>query len=288
VRFKQNIPALQKSNLCRETQARAGWPWWGLSLLIFVAGPNFARAVPPLVTDDPGTAEKAQFELFTGLEYLSEDHSITRHVPAFELDYGVTDRLQLTFAIPYVSTQGTNGFGDVTLELKYNFLKDQRKLPNASLTFEWTLPTASFSRGLGSGADAYFIHLPLEKTWGRFTALADFGYTIVGEPSLNGEREARKNTWVIGFAQKYQLAKRTNLLSEIYWETSDEPSKPSAFAASIGVEREIVKDFCLQAAVGRSLRDDARGGPDLRVYVGVHWFFDAPWKRSDTEKGDRK
>jgi len=252
-----------------------------LSAIALFAVEARTHAVPPLITDDPGTAEHAQFELFTGFEYLSQYGAITRHMPAFELDYGVTDQLQLTLAMPCVSTQGVTGFGDVTLELKYNFLKDQKKLPDMSLTFEWTLPSASFKRGLGNGAADYFIHVPVQKQWGWLTAQADFGYTVVGEPSIDGMHEARKNTWFIGFAQKYQIAKDTNLLSEIYWETGDEPGKSNTFAASVGFEREIVKDVTFQAVVGRSLREGAAGGPDLRAYVGLHWVFDAPWKSKE-------
>jgi hypothetical protein len=246
-----------------------------------------ARAVPPLATDDAETTERAQFELFSGFEYLSQDHTVTRTGPAVELDYGVTDKLELAYRSSYVSSQGARGFGDVTLELKYNLLKDQKKLPTVSFTLEWTLPTANFGHGLGEGAPEYFLHVPVEKTWGRFTAMADFGYSVVGEPTVDGMREDRQSAWFIGFAQSYKVTKSFNLLSEIYWATSEEPGKANSLAAGIGFEKEIVKDFTFHAVVERSLRSGALGGPDLRVYAGIHWVFDSPWK-SRGAKDDKK
>jgi len=38
-------------------------------------------------------------------------------------------------------------------------------------------------------------------------------------------------------------------------------------------------NLTVHAAVGKSVRDGNRGGPDLRVYAGLKCEFGAPWKR---------
>jgi hypothetical protein len=251
-------------------------------LSAFVSGMRL-NAVPPLVSGDVPTAEKNGFELYTGFLYESDAGSISRAIPCLELNYGISDRQEITFEIPYLSTDGKNGFGDATIGTKYVMLQETKKLPGIAGSFELKLRNGSFSRGLGSGAVNYDFRLRTEKAWGSFTTMANLGYTIVGEPHFDGTTDSRKNVWFASFVQEYKVTSKTNLLGEIYLETSDEPGQPNRFAANVGFEQEIVRDLTFQAAVGRSLREGTSGGPDLRAYVGLHWVFDAPWKPKEKE-----
>jgi Putative MetA-pathway of phenol degradation len=237
------------------------------------------RAVPPLVSGDVPTADKGTFEIFSGVRYQSESDSVNRQLPIVEFIYGLSDRQEITFEIPFLSQQGEHGFGDAVVGTKYNFIKETGTLPGISGSFELKLPTGSASRGLGSDTCDYDFRYRVQKTWGWFTALGNVGYTVVGEPKAGGITQRRDNVWFASFVQEWRVAKKTRLLSETYLETSDERGQPNRFAANVGFESEIARNLTFQAAVGRSLRDGARGGPDLRVYVGLHWVFDAPWKR---------
>jgi hypothetical protein len=209
------------------------------------------------------------------MSYESERDSISREVPTLELNYGLTDRQEITLEVPFLSQQGEHGFGDLAIETKYIFLKETKTLPGIAGSFELKLPTGSAARGLGSGAVDYEFLFRAQKTWGWVTALGNVGCTILGE------REGRNAVWFVSFAQQYKVSDKTKLLSEIYLETADEQGQPNRCAANVGFETEIAHNLTLLAAVGRSLREDARGGPDLRVYVGLHWVFDAPWKRTE-------
>jgi hypothetical protein len=253
-----------------------------LRACVFLTSAAGARlcAVPPLVSGDVPTAEKGTFEMYPGVRYQSEGDSVNRQFPIVEMVYGISDRQEVTFEVPFLSQQGEHGFGDIVLGTKYNFIKETATRPGVSCTFELKLNNASASRGLGTGALDYDIRFPFQKTWGRFTALGNVGYTIVGEPTSGGVTQPRKNVWFASFAPQYKVSDKTKLLAEIYLETSDEPGQPNRFAADVGFEQEIAHNLTFQAAVGRSLREGARGGPDLRVYVGLHWVFDAPWKRA--------
>ena len=249
--------------------------------LVTLASGAHLLAVPPLVSGDVPTADKGTFELYPRVRYQSEGGSVNRQFPIAEVVYGLTDRQEVTFEISFLSQQGEHGFGDIVLGTKYNFVKETATRPGVSCTFELKLNNASASRGLGSGALDYDIRFPFQKTWGWFTALGNVGYTIVGEPKSGGVTQPRRNVWFASFVQQYRVSDKTRLLSEIYLETSDERGQPNRFAADVGFEREIAHNLTFQAAVGRSLREGARGGPDLRVYAGLHWVFDAPWKRSE-------
>jgi hypothetical protein len=235
-------------------------------------------AVPPLLSGDVPTAEKETFEIYSGLIYESADHVIERQFPLIELVYGLSDRHEITFEIPNLSLQGAHGFGDVVLGTKYMFLKETKTLPGISGTFELKLPTASTSRGLGGGAYDFDLRIPFEKMWGWFTARGNVGCTFLGTPRFNDGSVRRDRVWFASYSQGYQVTRKTKLLSEVYLETGEESGQPNRFAANVGFEQELTHDLIFQAAVARSLREDQRGGPDVRVYVGLHWTFDAPWK----------
>ena len=247
-----------------------------------------AEAVPPLINDDAKPTEKHTFEIYAGYIYDSEPEDLMRDVIAFELDYGISDRQDISFEMPLLSHDGQHGFGDITIGTEYVLVKETTTLPAVALGFEWKLRNGSFTRGLGSGSDEYEFRMPLQKTWGWFTLIGNAGYTIVTEPESHGVREPRRNAWFAGLAQEYKVTRHLTLLSELYLETADEPGTPNRFSANVGFEREITEDFSVQAAFEHSLRETARGGPDSRVYVGIHWTFDAPWKREDKDKDGGK
>ena len=236
-------------------------------------------AVPPLVSGDVPTADKETFELYSGMRYQSESDSVNRQLPIVEFIYGLTDRQEITFEIPFLSQHGEHGFGDAIVGTKYVFVKEANALPGVAGSFELKLPSGSASRGLGSDVYDYDFRLRAQKTWGWFTAMGNVGYTIIGEPESGGITQSRNNVWFASFVQEYQVSSKTKLLSEIYLETSEEPGQPNRFAADVGFEKEIAHNLTFQAAEGKSLREGNHGGPGLRIYVGLHWVFDAPWKR---------
>ena len=251
-----------------------------LTFLFVVSGGVRLHAVPPLVSGDVPTADKGTFELYSGMRYQSENDSVNRQLPTSELVYGISDRQEITFEIPYLSQQGERGFGDAVVGTKYIFIKEAKALPDIAGSFELKLPTGSTSRGLGGGAFGYDLRLRTQKTWGWFTVIGNVGYTVLGEPKFGGASGQRDGLWFASFMQKWRVADKTSLLSEIYLETSEESGEPNRFAANVGFDTEIAHHLTFQAAVGKSLRADNRGGPDLRVYLGLHWVFDAPWKRA--------
>jgi hypothetical protein len=236
-------------------------------------------APPPLLTGDVPTADKLRFELYMGFRYQeSESGEPARQIPFTELVYGLTDRQELTFEIAYLSQQHEHGFGDAVVGTKYQFLKETEARPGIAGSFELKLPTASESKGLGTGEFDYDIRLRTQKTWAWFTVIGNAGYTFLTDPEFGGVETTKDNVWFFSFAQEYQIATNTRLLSEVYLVTREEPGEHNRLAANIGFKQKIFKDLTLHGSVGKSLREANRGGPDLRAYVGFKWEFDAPWK----------
>ena len=241
---------------------------------------NFAPrcfAPPPLVTGDVPTAGRQTFEWYAGGRYQeSESGKPSRLLPFTELVYGLTDRQELTFEIAGLSKDHQYGPIDTVVGTKRVFLKETERRPGLAGSFELKLPTGDKNRGLGSGEFDYDLRLRGQKTWGWFTAIGNTGHTIVTDPEFGGVRRRAENVWLLAFAQEYQVARRTKLLSEIYFVSRDASGEAHRLAANIGFKHKLRDNLSLHAAVGKSLREGNRGGPDLRVYVGVKWEFGAP------------
>ena len=229
-------------------------------------------APPPLVTGDVPTADKDRFELYTGFRY-QDTGTITRQVPFTELVYGITKRQEITIELPNLSRRGEHGIGDTVIGTKFVFLPETEKRPGLAGSFELKLPTGDEDRGLGSGEFDYDLRLRTQKSFSRFTGILNVGHTFIGEPEIGGNPHSRDNVWFTSFAQEYLVLKHTKLVSEIYWLNSDEPGEPSRFAGNIGFKHKVRPDLTLHASIGKSLRHENRGGPDLRFYVGMKYEF---------------
>jgi hypothetical protein len=231
-------------------------------------------APPPLVTGDVPTADKGRFEWYTGARYQeSESGTPSRLLPFTELVYGISDRQELTFETTGLSQNGHYGLGDSVVGTKYVFLKESAQHPGIAGSFELKLPTGDETRGLGSGEFDYDLRLRAQKTWGWFTAIGNVGYTFVTDPELGGVRTPTDNVWLLTFGQEYQVARRTKLLSEIYFISREEPGGPNRLAANVGFKHKLLENLTIHAAVGKSMREGNRGGPDLRAYAGLKWEF---------------
>src|SRR5688572_31574819 len=236
--------------------------------ILFLFGSTIALfAPPPMITGDVPTADKGRFELYTGLRYQESEAGVpARQLPFTELVYGISGRQELTFEIAYLSQRHGHGFSDAVVGTKYQFLKETEARPGIAGSFELKLPTASESKGLGTGEFDYDIRLRAQKTWGWFTAIGNAGYTFLTDPEFGGVETPKDNVWLFTLGQEYQVAKRTKLLSEIYYVTRDEPGAPNRLAANIGFKQKILDDLTFHGSIGKSIREANRGGPDLRAY----------------------
>jgi hypothetical protein len=250
-----------------------------LTLFVFLASAVRLFAPPPMITGDVPTADKGRFELYAGMRYQENEAGVpARQLPFTELVYGISHRQELTFEIAYLSQRHEHGFGDAVVGTKYQFLKENDSLPGIAGSFELKVPTGSEQKGLGTGEFDYDIRLRAQKTWGWFSAIGNAGYTFLSDPEFGGVETTLENVWLFTFGQEYQVARRTKLLSEIYYVTRDEPGAPNRLAANVGFKHKILDDLTFHGSVGKSIREANRGGPDLRAYVGFKWEFDAPWR----------
>lgn len=115
--------------------------------------------------------------------------------------------------------------------------------------------------------------LRLQKTWGWLTPIANASYTVVGEPREGGVPLPRNDTVFLGLGAEAEVDDRLTLLADAYWRSADVPGEPARLAGDLGLKLRLSRGLALDAALGRSLRPGAEGGPTLRAYGGLKWEF---------------
>ncbi|MFO0585059.1 MAG: transporter [Anaeromyxobacter sp.] len=234
--------------------------------LAIVTGP--AAAVPPLVIGDAPTADRGHLEWYTGVQWQRNDAG-ELSIPTSELVLGVSDWQEVSLEAPFLSIGGERGFGDLVLGTKARLAREGGSLPGLSASLEWKLPSASRAAGLGSGASELELRLRGQRTWAWFTLIGNAAYALVGEPRVAGRALPRRNTGFLGAGAEAEILEGVALVADGYWRSADVPGEPARAAGDVGVKLRLTHGLALDAAVGRSLRAGAAGGPELRVYGGL-------------------
>jgi hypothetical protein len=153
-------------------------------LLLLVPGPE-TKAQQPFVTDDSDTTPKHHFHFEFSNEFdLLQPSSFPnrkQNTADFELDYGLTDRIEIGLESPWLiifNAPGTtptraSGIGDTNVSLKYNFLREREnsRRPAFAIAFNLELPTGDTKRQLGSGLTDFYLNGILQKSVSKNTKL---------------------------------------------------------------------------------------------------------------------
>jgi hypothetical protein len=240
-----------------------------LALLALALAPA-ARAVPPLVIGDVPTADRGTLELYAGVERIRSG-ATEWAVPADELVLGISDRQELTLEAPYLVEPGGRGLGDLTLGTKVLLLPEAEGRPGLAASLEWKLANGSPAAGTGSGSMELGLLVRAQRSVGALTLIGNAGYTLVGDARVGGVREPRRDTGFLGAGAGLGLPGGLSPVVDLYWRSADVAGEPARLAADVGLKLHLPGRLAVQGAVGRSLRRDALGGPDLRAYLGLKW-----------------
>jgi hypothetical protein len=237
-------------------------------------------APPPLVTGDVPTADKQMLEWYVGALYQkAESGQASRLLPFTELVYGISERQEITLEIAGLSEDHSYGITDAVVGTKFVFQPEEGGRPGLAGSFELKLPTGDKDSGRGSGEFDYDLRLRAQKTWGRFTAIGNVGYTFVTPPALGGVRQQVDDVPFVSFAQEWEITPTMHLLSEIYFVGREAPGESNRVAFNVGFKHRILDGLFVHAAAGQSVRAHRRGGPDARFYAGIKYEFAAPGNR---------
>ena len=236
---------------------------------IFFAAPAFAQGGPPLVTNDPGTPGNKNWEINLGAMQVLRHNTDEVQIPQIDLNYGVGDRIQLTYEVPYVwqsatgqpnATGWSNGFPGV----KWRFL-DGGEHGWSMSTFpqiEIRGPQNSSKTGIADSGTRFLLPIEVTHPLGPLHLDFEVGYYFpLNSPNGRNER-------ILGLAMGHTLTKKFEAIGEVY---NDEVmgAAPHDTYFDGGGRYEFHKGLLLLFMAGRSFSGNSSGQPNFIGYVGL-------------------
>lgn len=241
-----------------------------LLLLALATALGYAQGGPPMRTDDPGTPGNGNFEINLA---LTSDRRVDERVfeaPLLDINYGVGERIQLKFELPFV-VRGTNdgptksGLGNSDFGIKWRFYENKKLGLDISTypQLEFNNPTQSATRGLADQGVRMLLPLESTKKIGALDVDAEIGFAL---------RQHGANDWIAGLALGRSVTPRWELVGEF-----------NAAARTDGTDRETTLDagtryrlfrpVVLLLMVGHTVRLGDPNEPRFIGYGGLQFQF---------------
>lgn len=251
-----------------KTAARAcGW-LAVIALSLAAAGTLRAEGSPPMITDDPGTPGDGHWEINLGISTEKRPGSRTSELPLIDLNYGVGDRVQLKFEVPYLHQRETGAGsesapGNSALGVKWRFVDHGEKGPAVSVypQVEFNTPGSSADeRGLVDHGSAFKLPFQYEQEVGPVDLVAQAG------------REFRSggDTWFYGLSVGHQFGEKVQLAVELAGEATAGLHR-SVLVANAGLAVDLSERTSVLFSLGRELHNHDEPKASLVAFLGLQW-----------------
>lgn len=226
----------------------------------------FAQGGPPYYTNDPGTPGNKQWEINLGyMPFLFNAQSIT-HTPDVDINFGVGDRIQLTFENAWlrVANPGESskyGLGQDQLGVKWRFYDNEETgfamamFPQVSVNN----PNNSVRRGITPRGASLILPVEFAKKVGPLNVNWEVGYNFArsgGDGYLSGV--------VVG----HDFTDKLEMDAEFYAVGAFHPAVNSD-TLEMGARYKIHPPFILLLMAGRSVENARNGQPYFVGYFGL-------------------
>ena len=206
---------------------------------------------PPMHVEDTDTPGDGTWEINIGMESEWSDRESRVEAPVADLNYGIGDRLQLTYEVPYrwlhedgdddESSGNAHGVGDSTLGLKYRFYDNEDRGLSFALYPQLRVRTPGANRAVSEGGTTYILPIVMVSEFESFSVSADLGV----------ESSGPEQRWFGGAGVGWRFDERTALMAELAGE--DLNSSERRWQAGFGVRRKLHEGRSLSASVGRDV-----------------------------------
>ena len=241
-------------------QLRSG-VWRALALLC-VGAVASAQGGPPLRTDDPWTPGDGHWEINLAATVEELDGRRAIEAPLLDINYGLGERLQLKYEIPWVFVdepdgEEMNGLGKSMAGVKWRFLDSGLAMSiYPQIEFE-NHGSSSVDRGIVESGTSILV--PVEVAWN----LGELGMNFeLGREFIDGASDE----WLAGLALSRSVSEHVELLAEVHAEASEDWDD-SRGVIQAGTRVELAPQCSLLASVGSG----AWGTDDDRVDVAAYF-----------------
>jgi Putative MetA-pathway of phenol degradation len=239
-------------------------------LVLATAVPLFGQGGPPLRTDDPGTPGPRNWEINVGLTTDCRSTEREFNAPSLDMNYGVGERIQLNFVLPFVihgadSEPTRSGLGNTNMGVKWRFFEDKKhELAFSTYPhFGFNNPTASVRRGIADPGLTLLWPFQVAKKVGPIDVNGEAGYQF---------SQKIPNLWIAGLALGHQATPRLELLGELYRQ-AEFGTGVHENTFDFGGRFKLGAPAVLLFMAGRSFSGPASGQPQFIGYFGLQFLI---------------
>lgn len=231
-----------------------------------IAAAPLAHAGAPFVTDDPNTLDAGHIELLLFYQGTLNASGRVGSAPGLDIHLGLMPGLELDIipALAFSSPPSGNtrwGYGDTSIEIKYQVVAESERVPLVSLVPQLNLPTGDAARGLGNGASQVALAIAAQKTIDAFQTYTSAGYWI-----NNGA--GNRNYWLLGWVAQYAISDAWTVGAEIFHTTAQQLGASSSTGFNVGGYYQLDARTQLMVSAGRGLQNASQTNR-ASTYAGV-------------------
>jgi hypothetical protein len=240
-----------------------------------------AQGAPPLLTNDPGTPGNGNWEINLGVMPVLRQGQNVFQVPQIDVNFGLGDRIQLTYEIPWVVQREPgqpvqNGWSNAFAGVKWRFL-DNKHGWNASIFPQVEPPGlgASIRKGIAESGTRLLFPVEITKSVGPLNLGIEVGYYF----PWNSHPER-----IIGFAAGHDVTSKLNIMGEVYNDYAM-GALPHDTTFDAGGKYTFHKGLILLFTAGRSFSGNSSGQPEFVGYIGVQILLQKYGKELQSDSG---
>jgi hypothetical protein len=240
------------------------------SVLLLVPPQTRAQGGPPYYTTDPGTPGDKNWEINLGYMPFLYSGASTIHTPDLDLNYGVGERIQLTYEGAWLRVKdgagrAKYGLSQDQLGLKWRYYDSDEKGLGISVFPQVSInnPDHSVQRGIVPPGASLLLPMEFTKKLGPIDVNWEVGYNLVHKGP---------DGWIAGLAVGHDVTKKLEVDAEFFGlGTWDHSGNQQTFDA--GARYKLRPPCILLLMAGRSVAPARNGQPFFVGYFGMQFLL---------------
>ena len=215
----------------------------------------FAQGGPPMITDDPGTPGDGNWEVNFAITSEHNHDATESELPLIDINYGVGDRIQLKYEVPYVVShergEGTHSqLGSSLAGVKWRFFDAGEHGWQVS-----TYPQVQFRKKY----EGFLAPVEVMKEYENFSVNFEVGRFF--------DHTGEEDTWEGGAVVGHEISERVEVMGELHSEAAPH-LRDSELILNTGTRITFSEHSVLLLALGRELHNNLGGREGYQVYAG--------------------
>ncbi len=236
----------------------------------FHCTPAHAQGGPPYYTNDPATPGHLNWEInLAYMPFLYSNQSVS-HTPDLDINFGVGDRIQLTYENAWLRVQNPSsetkfGLGQSNLGVMWRFYDAGESGLNISIFPQAYLnnPNDAVRRGITAASQAFLMPVEFSRKFGPVGVDYEIGYQFT---------HRGPNGWLTGLVLGHDSTSKFEMDMEFYAQGTFHPSENQP-TIGVGARYKIHRPVILLFMAGRSL-EPARSDQSYFVgYFGLQFLL---------------